>query len=238
MLLAKPTDRLEINRLAVEMHGDDRVRPRSFRRLQAPGIERQERTGGPQGTNLAVVPEPRRRVAGRREAQGPGRHVEHHGAQRDHLLGAARRRQHDVQLLDGLARVAVLAEEHPQEVLDLERGDRRLDAVPGDIADHCSKPLVTGGVEVVEVAGHGPRARLVHAPDLEPVDLWEVHGRQPLCPRQGRRVGLLQHLGGPPLGCGQRLGEGGLGEERAPVAQRDRHGDEQHQERGSPTDAP
>ena len=37
------------------------------------GVEREQRAGRPQRPHLAVVPQPRRRVAGRREAQGAGR---------------------------------------------------------------------------------------------------------------------------------------------------------------------
>ena len=74
-------------------------------------------------------------MAGRGVAQRAGLGVEHDDAQRDELLGPAVGGHLVVQLLERLGRVAELLEEHPQQVLGLEGGDRRLDAVAGDVAD-------------------------------------------------------------------------------------------------------
>jgi hypothetical protein len=100
-----------------------------------PGVEHQERPGGPQGPDVLARARARRRGGRRRRSAGARLGVEQHDAQRDELLAAVERRHLPVQLLEGLGRVAVLAEEHPQEVLGLEGGDRRLDAVAGDVAD-------------------------------------------------------------------------------------------------------
>ena len=77
------------------------------------------------------------------------------------------RRHLRVELLERLGRVAVLAEEHPQQVLGLEGGDRRLDAVAGDVADDRGEPGRRHPEHVVEVAGHEPGAGLVDPADLE-----------------------------------------------------------------------
>ena len=55
--------------------------------VAAVGVEHQQRAGGPQRPDLAVVPQPRGRVAGRGDPQGGRLGVEHDDAQRDELLG-------------------------------------------------------------------------------------------------------------------------------------------------------
>ena len=60
-------------------------------RVLGVGVEHEQRSGGPQRPHLAAVPQPRRRVPGRRVAQGAGGGVEDDDAERDELLGARRR---------------------------------------------------------------------------------------------------------------------------------------------------
>ncbi len=175
------------------------------------------------------MPHPRGRMAGRGETQRPGHLVEHHRAERHQLLGPALRRQHHVELLHGLAGIAVLAEEHPEEVLDLEGGDRGLDAVAADVTDDRRQAGQRRRGEVVEVAGHGAGARLVDVTDLEALDVGQVGGGQPLRPPHGRQLLLGQDLLGPPLEQRPLLGQASRGQEPRPVPQRDgdRH---QHEE--------
>ena len=131
------------------------------------GVEHQQRAGGAQRAHLAVVPQPGGRVAGRRDPQRGGLGVEHDDADGDELLEPLERRHLPVELLERLGRVAVLAEEHPQQVLGLEGGDRRLDAVAGDVADHRRDAGGRDPEHVVEVAGHEAGAGLVHPAELE-----------------------------------------------------------------------
>ena len=104
-------------------------------RVLAVRVEHQQRAGGPQRAHLAVVPQPGGRVPGGRDPERGRLGVEHDHADRDELLEALERRHLPVQLLERLGRIAVLPQEHPQQVLGLEGGDRRLDAVAGDVAD-------------------------------------------------------------------------------------------------------
>src|SRR5205807_3467531 len=93
------------------------------------GVEGQQGPGGAQGPYFAVVPQPGRRVTGRCVAQAVGQAVEDHDAHGDELLGPALGGQRGVELLESLRRVAELTQEHAQQVLDLEGGDGRFDAV-------------------------------------------------------------------------------------------------------------
>ena len=192
------------------------------------GVEHEQRPRGAQAAHLAVVPQPRRRVAGRRDAQGGGLGVEHHDADGDELLGALEGRHLAVELLEGLRRVAELPEEHPQQVLGLERGDRRLDAVAGDVADHRRDARGRDPEHVVEVAGHEPGAGLVHAAQLEAGEVGQVLGGQAGGPAAGCQLLLGEHLLGPALQHDAVLGEAGLAAEVLPEEHRqaDRDQDE------------
>ena len=186
-------------------------------------VECQQRAGGAEGPDLAVMPEPRRRVAGGGVPQRAGGLVEHDETQGDELLVAGLGRDDGVELLQRLGRVPVLAQEDPQQVLDLEGGDRRLDAVAGDVADDRGHPLGAGGGHVVEVAGHEPRAGLVGPADLEALELGQLLGGEPGGPAPGGQVLLGEHLLGPPLQAGPLLDEVGLGQEA--LAPDEGHGD-------------
>ena len=120
------------------------------------------------------------------------------------------RRHLAVQLLEGLGRVAELTEEHPQQVLGLERGDRRLDAVAGDVADDRRDPGRRQAEDVVEVAGHQPGAGLVDPADLEAGEVGQILGRQALGPPAGRQLLLGQHLSAPGARADAALGQAGL----------------------------
>ena len=142
-------------------------------------------------------------------------------AQRDELLVATHGRHLRVELLERLGRVAVLAQEHPQQVLGLERGDGRIDAVTGDVADDRGDPRGRDPHDVVEVAGHQARTGLVDATELEPGDVGQVVGGQPLGPAPRRQLVLHEHFLGPALELGAVLLESGLPDEVA--AENDRH---------------
>src|SRR5438270_3458863 len=66
------------------------------------GVERQQGPGGAQGPDLAVVPQPGRRMPGGGVAQGVGQPVEDHDADRHELLTPALGGQRGVELLQGL----------------------------------------------------------------------------------------------------------------------------------------
>ena len=120
------------------------------------------------------------------------------------------------------------AQEHAQQVLGLERGDRRLDAVAGHVADDRGDPARRDAEHVVEVAGHEPGARLVDAADLEAGEVGQVVGREALGPAPRRELLLREHLLGPPLEHGPFLEQPRLADEVAPVdeVERDGHEDE------------
>ena len=144
----------------------------------AVGVEHQQRPGGAERAHLAVVPQPRGGMTGRRHAQRGRLRVEHDDADRDELLEALERRHLPVELLQRLRRIAVLAEEHAQQVLGLEGGDGRLDAMPGDVADDRRDAGGRHAEHVVEVAGHETGAGLVHPPELEAGEVGQVLGGQ------------------------------------------------------------
>src|SRR3546814_13039856 len=87
-------------------------------------------------------------------------------AERDELLLALEARHLAVQLLQRLSRIAELPQEHPEEVLGLEGCDRRLDAVPGAVADHRGDAGWGNPYHGVEVAGHEPGSGWVDADTL------------------------------------------------------------------------
>ena len=124
-------------------------------------------------------------MAGGGVAQRAHLGIEHHHAHGDELLAPPHARDLAVELLQGLRRVPELTEEDPQEVLGLEGGDRRLDAVPGDVADHGHDAGRRRAEHVVEVAGHEPRARAVEGAELEAGELGGPVGRQPGGPAPG-----------------------------------------------------
>ena len=161
-------------------------------------------------------------MAGGGDAQRGRLGVEHHHADRDELLDALERRHLPVELLERLRRIAELPEEDPQQVLGLERGDRRLDAVTGDVADHRRDARGRHAEHVVEVAGHEAGAGLVHAAELEAGEVGQVLGGEPGRPAPRRQLLLGQHLLGAPLEEAAVLGQAGLPSEvlagRAPRA--------------------
>ena len=165
-------------------------------------------------------------MAGRGVAQAVGQAVEDHDAHRDELLGSALGRQGGVELLESLGRVTELAEEHAQQVLDLEGGDRGLDAVPGHVADHSRKTPGADREEVVEVAGHEAGAGLVHVADFVAFERRQVLGREAGGPAAGRQLGLGQDLLGAALELGALLGQPGLVLEAVPVDEGQGNGDE------------
>ena len=158
----------------------------------------------------------------------PGLGVEQHDAQGDELLLATHGRHLGVELLEGLGRVAVLAQEHPQQVLGLEGGDGRVDAVAGDVADDGGDPVGPDPHHVVEVAGHEARAGLVDPAQLEALEVGQVVGGQALGPAAGGQLVLDQHLLGPALQLGAAVLEAGLLDEVAPQDER-RHRRDGHQ---------
>ena len=174
-------------------------------------------------------------MAGRGVAQGAGLGVEHDDGQGDELLVPADARHLLVELLERLGRVAVLAQEHPQEVLGLEGGDRGLDAVAGHVADDRGQAAGRRAEHVVEVAGHVPAAGLVDRADLEAREVVEVLGGQAGGPPLRGQLLLGEHLLGPPLELGAALGEAGVAGEGPAERQAGAHRDEHEQERPAPT---
>src|SRR5947209_17961588 len=191
-----------------------------------PRIEREKGSGGSQRADLAVVPQPGRRVTGRGVAQAVGHAVEDHDADGDELLGPALGGQGGVELLEGLGRVPELPEEDAQQVLHLEGGDRRLDAVAGYVADDGRQPAGADGEEVVEVAGHEAGARLVDVAHLVALEDRQLFGGQAGGPPAGRQLGLGEDLLGSSLELGALLGQAGLVLEPMAVDQGEDHGDE------------
>ena len=169
-------------------------------------------------------------MAGRCEPQAARLGVDHDRHHRDQLLGPAGGRHHQVELLHRLGRVAVLPQEHPQQVLDLEGGDRRLDAVPGHVADDDGQAGRRDRVHVVEVPGHEAFARLVDPADLEPLDLGQILGRQPGRPAARRFQLLLERPFRFADDERPLFGQVGLVQEPGPVAEGDPdRDDDQHE---------
>ena len=117
-----------------------------------------------------------------------------------------------VELFERLGRVAELTQEDAQQVLGLEGGDRRLDAVTGHVADDGGDP------------GRGRRGtrRRSHRPSCpypagrpgrsrSPSKSGRSLGGQALGPALGGQVVLGEHLLGPTLELGPVLGDAGLG---------------------------
>ncbi len=125
--------------------------------------------------------------------------VEHQHDQRDELLTPVDRRHLPVEFLERLRRIAELGEERPQQVLGLKGGDRRLDAMAGDIADDRCQPRRRSLEDVEEVAGHEAGSRLVDASHLEAGELGKVLGGESGGPCLGGQVLLVQRLLGTAL---------------------------------------
>src|SRR5690606_31071252 len=85
--------------VGVEQHQVARVQPQLTGVVRAVRVQHQQWAGGAERTDVLLVPQPRRRVARRRVADGPGFGVEHDHAQRDHLLAAIHGRHLGVELL-------------------------------------------------------------------------------------------------------------------------------------------
>ena len=160
-------------------------------------------------------------MAGGGVAQGPRPGVEHHDHEGDELLVPTEGVHLVVELFDGLGRVLELPEEDPQQVLGLERGDGGFDAVTGDVADDRRDPRGGQAEEVVEVAGHHPRARLVDPSDLEADQVRQGLGRQALGPHARCPLLLVEDLDRPPLHADAALGQAGLADEGPPHGQGD-----------------
>ena len=144
------------------------------------------------------------------------------------------RRHLAVELLEGLGRVAVLPQEDPQQVLGLEGGDRRLDAVAGDVADHRGDAGGRDAEHVVEVAGHQAGAGLVHPAELEAGEVGQLLGGEAGGPALRGQLLLAQDLLGPALEEGPVLGDAGLPAEVAAEDDRQahRHEDEAEEQLG------
>ena len=93
-----------------------------------------------------------------------------------------------VEFLERLRRIAELTEEDAQQVLRLERGDRRLDAVAGDVTDDRGDAVLVQPEEVVEVARHEASTGLVHAADIEAGERGQIVGGQTLGPAPRRQL--------------------------------------------------
>ncbi len=185
-------------------------------------------------------------MAGRGVAERLGVGVEHQHAQGDELVAPLELGHLCVEVLEGLAGIPELEQEGAEQVLGLERRDRRLDAVAGHVTDHGPHPVVVDLEHVVEVTGHRARAGLVGRTDLEPLQVWQAGGRQPGRPLQRSQLVLGQHLagllldlaagGGDALDLGQLLAadegeDGGDGQHaRCPRHQRRRLGDHDRHE--------
>jgi hypothetical protein len=169
-------------------------------------------------------------MPGRGEPQGAGIGVEDDHHQRDEFLGPFRGEHLGVELLERLGGVAVLAQEHPQQVLGLEGGDGRLDPPAGHIADNRGDARWCHPEHVEEVAGHDAGAGLVHTAELEARELGQVLGRQPGGPALGRQLLLAEDLLGLALDGGAILGQLGLAREVAPECHRQRHRNEDQHE--------
>ena len=187
------------------------------------------------GPHLAVVPEPAPAGWPAEATRSVAASVSNTTTQmRDELLQPLERRHLAVELLEGLGRVAVLPQEHPQQVLGLEGGDRRLDAVAGDVADDRRDAGRRHAEHVVEVAGHQAGAGLVHAAELEAREVGQLLGRQAGRPAARRQLLLREHLLGAALEEAAVLGQPRLAAEVAPEDDRqaDGHQDEGEEQAG------
>ena len=138
-------------------------------------------------------------MPGRGVAQGARLGVEHDDRGGDELLVTVAGRQLLVELLERLGRITELPQEDAQQILGLERRDRRLDAVTGDVADDRGDPGRPDAVHVEEVTGHQARTGLVHTADLETGEVRDLLGREPSRPRLRRQLLLLERLTGTPF---------------------------------------
>jgi hypothetical protein len=97
--------------------------------------------------------------------------------------------------------------------------------MPAHVADDGDHAHGPDHVDVVEVAGHEPRARLVDLADLEAGEVGELLRGEAVGPATGGELLLGQHLLGPPLEGGPLLEQVRLTREPAPVGQGHDDGD-------------
>ncbi len=136
-------------------------------------------------------------MTGRGVAQGAGLGVEDDDRGRDELLVAIAGSELGVEFLERLRRISELAQENPEEILRLERGDGRLDAVTGHIADKRGHSGRADTVNVEEVAGHQARTGLVCATDLESAEVRDLFRCETSGPSLRGELILLERLAGP-----------------------------------------
>ena len=105
------------------------------------------------------------------------------------------------------AGVAVLAQESPKDVLDLESGYRRFDPVAGHVADHHRQSSGAGGKDIVEISRHHPRTSLVNTAYIEALVHRQRFRGQAGRPATGSELILCQDFFGSPLQLRTLLGQ-------------------------------